>query len=435
MPFRAEIYDMGLKKLIALLVLVAFPAIAFAGDEKPSAVQTHIPIQTQIYVSDDGATLYLIGPVNYGTYFDFMRVVRKNPKIKTLFLGSEGGTAVDGLLIANQTRRRGFNTHVGHYCASTCTQIFMAGTKRSAHPLAKIGFHKSYLVDEKGVVIADKVLAEGEEKDPANLSEALGLDGDAALRLSYSRAGLTKAFIDHVLTVPGSEMWHPERAELESEGVLNTAPPVPALAEPKDSLSLEQVRATVAGNAFWVAVAKQYPDIGEQAVLSLWRARNVGVDPEAAYWSAREPLVIAANTQFAAAPDAIVDQMAVHNGWNAAMERTHGYPSCAQASINFVPPSKEVLVLIDAQEKLMIAAMTGDKTGKALDPEKAVREYEKSWREFAAFGLIEPQNTEDPHQSCRQKFQIDESIAKLEPKKRIKTSRALLSIPKTKPDR
>ena len=219
---------MSLKKLSAFAWLLAFtlPATAsVAEDVAPAATQVAKAIQTQIYVSDDGATLYLIGPVNYGTYFDFVRVARKHPKIKTIFLGSEGETAIDGLLIANQVRRRGYNTHVSHYCASTCTQIFMAGSKRSADPLAKIGFHRSYLVDAKGVVIEEQVLAEGEEKTAATLSEAFGLDGDAALRLSYSRAGLTDAFITRVLAVPGSDMWHPERAQLESNGVLNSPAP------------------------------------------------------------------------------------------------------------------------------------------------------------------------------------------------------------------
>ena len=384
-------------------------------------------IQTQIYVSDDKATLYLIGPVNYGTYFDFIRVVRKHPKIKTIFLGSEGGTAIDGLLIANQVRRRGFNTHVGHYCASTCTQIFMAGTKRSADPQAQIGFHRSYLVDEKGVIVKEKVLEEGEEKAAATLSEAFGLDGDAALRLSYSRAGLTDAFITRVLAVPGTDMWHPARTQLESDGVLNSAPP--ALAAPNDSISLEQAHAQVAAQPFWVASKQHLPTIYDEAILKLWRSRNVGVAPDAAYWGAREPLVAAVNTQFVFAPDAILDQMAVHNGLNAALERSQGYPSCAAGTINFVAPTGEALIVIERQEELMIAVLNSAKVAKTLTPDKAVREYQKSWREFERFGLIEEKREDDPQHICRSSYQIDESVARLDAKKRIKAYRALLALP------
>ena len=301
------------------------PATAsVAEDVAPAATQVAKAIQTQIYVSDDGATLYLIGPVNYGTYFDFVRVARKHPKIKTIFLGSEGETAIDGLLIANQVRRRGYNTHVSHYCASTCTQIFMAGSKRSADPLAKIGFHRSYLVDAKGVVIEEQVLAEGEEKTAATLSEAFGLDGDAALRLSYSRAGLTDAFITRVLAVPGSDMWHPERAQLESNAVLNSPAPELTVAALKDGI-------------------------------------------------------------------------------------------------------------IEAQEKLFIVISNGEKIAKPMAPDKAVREYQKAWRDFDRFGLIEPEKPDDPQQDCRVSFQINEAIARLEPKKRIKAYRALLSLPENTP--
>ena len=419
---------MSLKKLSAIACLLAFtlPAAASVAEEETQAAKA---VQTQIYVSDDNATLYLTGPVNYGTYFDFIRTVRKHPKIKTVFLGSEGGTAIDGLLIANQVRRRGYNTHISHYCASTCTQIFMAGTKRSADPLAKIGFHRSYLVDEKGVVIEEKVLAEGEEKTAATLTEAFGLDGDAALRLSYSRAGLTDAFIARVLAVPGSDMWHPERTQLESDGVLNTAPPAPALAEPKDSMSIEQVQALVEAQPFWVASKLHSPASFDEAILKLWRARNVGVDPDAAYWGARNPLIAAANRQFVFAPDAIIDQMAVHNGWNAVLERNKGYPSCGAGTINFVAPTGETLTVIERQEALMVAVLNSPKIAKALTPDKAVREYQKSWRDFERFGLIEPEKEGDQQQECRVAFQIDESIARLEPKKRIKAYRALLSLP------
>lgn len=423
---------MSLKKLSAITCLLAFtlPAVASPAEENAATETLAAPtIQTQIYVSDDGATLYLIGPVNYGTYFDFVRVVRKNPKVKTIFLGSEGGTAIDGLLIANQVRRRGYNTHVSHYCASTCTQIFMAGAKRSADPLAKIGFHRSYLVDEKGMVVEEKVMAEGEEKAAASLSEAFGLDGDAALRLSYSRAGLTDAFITRVLAVPGSDMWHPERAQLESEGVLNTAPPSPALAPPKDSMTIDQVQALVEAQPFWAASKLHSPAIFDEAILNLWRARNVGVPSDAAYWGARNPLIAEANTQFVFAPDDILDQIAVHNGWNAVLERNQDYPSCGAATINFVTPTAEALTVIERQEKLMVAVLNGPKIAKVLTPDKAAREYQKSWRDFARFGLIEPEKEGDPKQPCRTSFQIDESIARLEPKKRIKAYRALLSLP------
>ena len=418
------------KKLFAFACLLAFtlPAAAtVAQDVVPAEPPAAKSVQTQIYVSDDGFTLYLIGPVNYGTYFDFIRIARKHPKIKTIFLGSEGGTAIDGLLIANQVRRRGYNTHVSHYCASTCTQIFMAGAKRSADPLAKIGFHRSYLVDEKGVVIEEKVLAEGEEKTAATLSEAFGLDGDAALRLSYSRAGLTDAFITRVLAVPGSDMWHPERTQLESDGVLNSQ--APTLAEPKDGMNIEQVQALVEAQPFWTASKLHSPASFDEAILKLWRARNVGVAPDAAYWSARNPLIAAANTQFVFAPDGILDQVAVHNGWNAVLERNQGYPSCGAGTINFVAPTGETLTVIEGQEKLMIAVLNSPKIAKTLSPDKAVREYQKSWRDFERFGLIEPENKGDQQQECRVAFQIDESIARLEPKKRVKAYRALLSLP------
>jgi hypothetical protein len=421
---------MLLKKFSPFACLLAFalPAAAsVAEDAPPTATQEAKAIQTQIYISDDGATLYLIGPVNYGTYFDFVRVVRKNPRVKTIFLGSEGGTAIDGLLIANQVRRRGFNTHVGHYCASTCTQIFMAGSKRSADAQAQIGFHRSYLVDGNGVVVEEKVLAEGEEKAAATLSEAFGLDGDAALRLSYSRAGLTDAFIERVLAVPGSDMWHPERAQLESDGVLNSAPP--ALSAPKDSVSLDQAQEQVAALPFWVAAKQYLPATYDEAILKLWRSRNVGVAPDAAYWGAREPLVAAANTQFVFAPDAILDQMAVHNGLNAALERSQGYPSCGPDTINFVAPTGEALTVIERQEKLMIAVLNSTKVAKTLTPDKAVREYQKSWREFERFGLIEEKREDDPQHICRFSYQIDESVARLDVKKRIKAYRALLSLP------
>jgi hypothetical protein len=428
---------------VAAALGLASPAIA-GGAEDPAVKdgQKTSPFTLtppSIYVSADGSTLYLIGPVIYGTYFDFIRTIRENPKVKTIYLGSEGGTAVDGLLIANQVRRRGFDTHVGHYCASTCTQIFMAGKKRSADPFVQIGFHKSYLVDEKGMVIEEGKAGDGKEAAPVRMAEAFGLDGDAALRLSYSRAGLSDAFIDHVLAVPGSEMWHPERGELESEGVLNSPAPAPPLAAPKDAVDYGQILTLLDSKAFWRAAKTRFPKAFQEAAWKLWRSRNVGVDAESAYWQARLPLVEAAAELVPTASDGLIDRLAVHDGRSAAWERANRYPSCGPATINFIAPTAEELAVVEAQEKLLTELMAIDVATKKLAADKAEREFQKSWRDFEKFGLIEPEKAEpqpadadrsdfEQHQ-CRVGLQINEAIARLEPKKRIKAFRALVSLP------
>lgn len=424
----------GMEFVIARYVLLCAAALlgvpAQAGEEAktqmPAEDQAQVGQLPKIYVSADGKALYLIGPVIYGTYFDFVRTVRKSPKVKMIYLGSQGGTAVDGLLIANQVRKRGYDTHVGHYCASTCTQIFMAGTKRSADPMAQIGFHRSYLVDKQGQIVEEP---DGEEKNPATLNEAMGLDGDAALRLSYSRAGLTDEFIERVLAVPGSDMWHPDMTELQSTGVLNSRDPVMDVAPPNDSVEYADILSSLDGRPFWQAMKSRFPSIFETAARQIWRMRNVGVEAEKAYWVAREPLVEAAGREVPTAPDALIDQLAMHDGKSATWEKANGYPSCAPDSVGVHIPEGEELVTIETQERLLMAVLASPEKGKPVDPAKADREFGKFWRDFERMQLIEPENPGDPQRECRAGLQIYEAIARLEPKKRIKAYRALLAYP------
>lgn len=71
---------------------------------------------------------------------------RGDPRPIVLVLGSLGGSVHEGgrviELIRRMQRTHALDTHVETHCGSMCVPIFLAGTRRTAHPNANFMFHE-----------------------------------------------------------------------------------------------------------------------------------------------------------------------------------------------------------------------------------------------------------------------------------------------------
>ena len=88
-----------------------------------------------IYLSEDGGTAFLRGPIDKGdgdVFKEFLERKRAAP-LKVIYLDSYGGEIFAGMYIGVQVRRAKLDTAVkaeSANCASSCTLIFSAGVRR-----------------------------------------------------------------------------------------------------------------------------------------------------------------------------------------------------------------------------------------------------------------------------------------------------------------
>ena len=186
-------------------------AIAGGGDPMggPAAVR----------LSPDGRVVLLDGLLAQGSARAFARVLDAAPRARRLVLRSEGGRIHEAEEIARLVGGRGLDTHVEDYCHSACTDILLAGRRRTASWEAKLGFHQP----------ASPGLSSGEA----------WLRAREALR-RYSESGVAADFAEKAAATPAEAMWFPSAAELLDAGFLtriDVSAPLRRLAEEEDSAS------------------------------------------------------------------------------------------------------------------------------------------------------------------------------------------------------
>ncbi len=268
------------------------PTETKADPDKPRSLE---PDDQTLRVSGstDGKTIFMIGKLDGGSYLKFRRVALTLPKADTVFLGSKGGLVLEGYLIGTLVRERKMKTFVDAMCASSCTQIFIAGSERIAGPNAKVGFHESYRTDENGMPI---------EEEPGTKNR------NALMRASYARSGIANDFVTKALATPHSDMWYPDFAEMEKAKVLTRR----AMGtEWRPPFTLGQSRAAIEESLlkrpFWQELQKREAKLFDEAVDGAWRSGQVGLASDQIPAHAQ---AIASDTlmeRLSIAPDDVVD--------------------------------------------------------------------------------------------------------------------------------
>ena len=398
----------------------------------PIPVAPPAPVATKtvprIFLSADGETVYVVGTIMDDAFLRFDALLQRAPKVKRVYLASTGGLTLEGRLIAALVRKRHLDTYVEHYCASACTQVFVAGRERVLGPEAQLGFHQAVGVDESGETSA---LAAASSRRLTPLS-VFGINGNDTLRLAYEQAGIDQPFITKALARGHDDMWLPTTAELVAAHVITRRTAQPELAAPEGSRSRAELTSMVQRRPLWRAAQTVLPGAYADALNDAWRRANTGSEVEGAIASGRGEIVIAAWPMLAAASDSVLDRMLALYAGSAKVQRAQGYPMCketieddADSSMNPLDASFEA-----SEDALLVELFGSAERGKALSQKDARKVFE---RDVAPVMLQSyyATDTKSTSSSCRLGFKIFEAIDGLPAKKRVTAYRALLTLPET----
>lgn len=149
-----------------------------------------------------GTVLVFEGEITHGLTRRLRRLLAENPGVTQLHLSGAGGLIYEARGAAKLVRARGLETRAGGLCASACTLVFAAGSRRSLDAGGQLGFHGYALMFEGGLPQVD--LLKEQEKDRAFLLAQ----------------GVSAGFAGRIFAVPNSSLWVPEAAELLSGGMI-----------------------------------------------------------------------------------------------------------------------------------------------------------------------------------------------------------------------
>jgi len=220
---------------VSALAALALAAPLGAKPPPPPPVISIVlpPVSTKtvprIFLSADGETVYIVGPIMDDAFLRFDALLLHAPKLKRVYLASSGGLTIEARLIAALVRKRHLDTYVEHYCASACTQVFVSGRERVLGPEAELGFHQAVAVDDKGET---KALTKAGTQRLTPLL-VFGINGNDTLRLAYEQAGIEQWFITKALATGRDEVWLPSTVELAAAHVISRRAVKPELVSPE----------------------------------------------------------------------------------------------------------------------------------------------------------------------------------------------------------
>ena len=416
----------GRALLLLLLALAGFLAPPLAA-APPPAIQPAAPLgaPARITLSPDGATVYIIGAIMDDSFLEFDALLLGAPKVRTVYLDSPGGLTLEGRLIAALVRKRRLNTYVEHYCASACTQVFVAGRERTIGAEGELGFHQAVKVDPTG---GTSKLAAASTR-PLTAAMVFGITGNDTLRLAYEQAGIDQPFIAKALARGHDDMWVPSPAELRQSHVITRQADRPELALPPGSLTHAEVRALLAPRPMWQAAATALPAAYLDGINDTWRRANGGSEIETAISSGRAAIVLAAWPLLAASSDPVLDRMLSLYAGSARSQRSRGYPMCQEKLDDSAGPIDPMDRTFEADEdQLLVEVFSGPVRNLGLSAKDARKTFEHDvlpalLQNYAASDIKSTSG------SCRLGFKIFEAINQLPGKKRIKAYRALLTLP------
>lgn len=145
------------KPLILLLTVVTLTAcdnFPETPEEQKIFLEEAGEQVAHFYFKDNDHTKLFMKGVIYGyTHRDLTNVLERNPAIKTIVMVEVPGSVDDevNLKASQEIRKRNIATYIpeGGWVASGGTDMFLAGTIRTAHKTAKLGVHS--WGDDRGV--------------------------------------------------------------------------------------------------------------------------------------------------------------------------------------------------------------------------------------------------------------------------------------------
>lgn len=150
-----------------------------------------------------GDQLHVLGNIDRGFHARFAAFLAMHPTVKTVALGSGGGSVRDAIQAGLLIRSRRLDTTLNGDCYSACPLIFLGGVQRTVwSPYPRLGFHQVSR-DYQAVPAADPVYGVIEE-----YSDSLGVEGKrvVSLMLQSTPASLTFPDVSDLCT-PNITTW------------------------------------------------------------------------------------------------------------------------------------------------------------------------------------------------------------------------------------
>jgi len=401
---------------------VAPPAPAPAPKAPPAVISRKQELQ--VTLSADGKAVYVVGMILEGSFHKFDAVLRSAPDVRVVHLSSAGGYTIEARLMAALVRKRKLDTYVEFYCASACTQVFVAGRQRVIGPLGQIGFHQAVQVGDRGM--AGKVRPRTYRK--LTQTTVFGVNGNDTLRLAYELADVDPAFIDKALTYGHENMWLPPAKELlEARVITRQAEKSELPGPPGGAGSRDVVRAKLLESPLWQAAMTRMPEIAEDAVSDVWRSANSGLTLREAAEGGRTRLIVAVTKGFGRAPDALLERSLALYANAARSQRERGYPACTvQLGTISLANSPEDLAFQRDEDILAGDFLRSNERVEPMDKTEATRLFAKEVIPKLADAYRGSHTTSG---KCRLGYRTFEAIDGLPKKTRLKAYRALLSLP------
>lgn len=111
---------------------MGIPSSAYVGELSPST-----------FYDVDREILRIMGDVETGFADKLRQALDDNPSVKTVALGSGGGSVAEAVNAGYLIRERGLETTLWNNCYSACTIVFIGGIKRSIwSPYPDLSFHQ-----------------------------------------------------------------------------------------------------------------------------------------------------------------------------------------------------------------------------------------------------------------------------------------------------
>lgn len=159
------------------------------------------PAQKVVTLEVRGDTIFVEGFIGFRTHTALRKLLQDSKAgYKIVRLNSDGGRIFAARAMANALILHDINTEVVGRCASACTLVFLAGTRRTLLQGGQIGFHQ-YL-QTSGIQVLNT--AQEQEKD----------------RAYFKSRGVTDGFIAAMFQAEHKDIWFPDHASLKAAKII-----------------------------------------------------------------------------------------------------------------------------------------------------------------------------------------------------------------------
>lgn len=180
---------------VALMFVAMMPKVI--ADLYAVATDADIIGQQGYSVTVNGDQLVVKGSLAWGLLDTAARALSENGQIKTAVLDGPGGHVGVGTRLGDMIKAHGLDTLTTEFCASACTEAFIAGKRRYLRKGAKLGFHA----------------VSGESLNAIEMGKRRAIEHMRA-------AGLTEDFIAQSFETPADKVWYPTHQELRAANVI-----------------------------------------------------------------------------------------------------------------------------------------------------------------------------------------------------------------------